>query len=191
MAGLFALDHYTLRRKVLKFFGAGFHVYDAHDQVVAYCKQKAFRLKEDIRIHTDESESHELLAIRARQIVDFAASYDVIDGDSGKKVGSARRKGLRSLLRDSWELLDADDRVIARLEEDSTAAALVRRFLGPLIPQSFHLTATPGGRVAELHQRFNPFVYRLDVRMLQREQIDPRLVFAAAVLIAAIEGRQG
>lgn len=191
MAGLFELETYTLGRKVLKLVGAAFYVHDASQRLVAYCNQKAFRLKEDIRIHTDESQAHELLAIRARQIVDFGAAYDVIDGESGKKVGSARRKGVRSILRDSWELCDPDERVIARLEESSTSRALLSRFLGALFPQSSFLTGAAGPRIAVLRQRFNPFFYELQVQIVERGAIDPRLVFAAAVLIAAIEGRQG
>ena len=45
-------EQYTVRRKVLKIFGAAFHVYDEHGSVVGYCKQKAFKLKEDIRLYT-------------------------------------------------------------------------------------------------------------------------------------------
>ncbi len=46
-------EHYTIRRKVLKIFGAAFHIYDPHGNLAGYCKQKAFKLKEDIRIYTD------------------------------------------------------------------------------------------------------------------------------------------
>ncbi len=43
------LPTYRLRRKVLKLFGASFHVYDG-ERVVAFCSQKAFKLREDIRL---------------------------------------------------------------------------------------------------------------------------------------------
>ena len=100
----FDLATYMIRRKFLKIFGASFHVLDDSGQVVAYSKQKAFKLKEDIRIYTDESMATELLTIQARQIVDFSAAYDIVDSGEGRKVGAARRKGFSSLVRDSWEL---------------------------------------------------------------------------------------
>lgn len=182
------LASYRIRRKVLKLAGASFHVFDG-DRVVAFCSQAAFKLREDIRLFTDESKTQELLAIRARQIMDFAAAYDVVDSRTRDKVGAVRRRGFASFVRDSWEILDADDRVLGRLEEDSMAMALLRRFLSNLIPQSFHLQGPRGG-VATLTQRFNPLVYSLDVRTSADTGIDARLVLAAAILLAAIEGRQ-
>ena len=136
---MFDLDRFLVRRKVFRILGAGFHVYDPAGRVVGFSEQKAFKLKEDIRVFTDEAKSKELLVIRARQIIDFSAAYDVVDSAEGRKVGAARRKGWASILRDSWEILDENDRPIAHLQEDSTALALVRRFLTNLIPQRYNL----------------------------------------------------
>jgi hypothetical protein len=187
---LFELDSYLIRRKVLKIFGGSFHTYDG-DRVVAFTKQKAFKLKEDIRIYSDESMQTELLTIQARQVIDFAAAYDIVDPQSGVKVGAARRKGFSSILRDSWMLLDANDQPIAQLQEDSTTMALMRRFLSNLIPQRFHLKAQGETNPVVFRQHFNPFVYRLEVSIPSECALDRRLIFGIAALIAAIEGRQG
>ena len=188
-ADLFELDSYLIRRKVLKLFGGSFHTY-AGNRVVAFTKQKAFKLKEDIRIYSDESMKTELLTIQARQVIDFASAYDIVDTQAGVKVGAARRKGFRSIVRDSWELLDADDRPIAQLQEDSMAMALMRRFLSDLIPQKFHIEAKGGSKPVSFRQHFNPFVFRLEVTIPPKCGLDRRLIFGIAALIAAIEGRQ-
>ena len=184
------LRKYMIRRKVIKIFGASFHILDPEGRVVGFSSQKAFKLKEDIRIFTDESRSTELLAITARQIVDFSAAYDIVDSQAGRKIGAARRKGWSSIMRDSWELLDDNDRPIAQLSEDSALMALLRRFLGGWIPQSFHISTPDGRRQADLSVRFNPFVYKLEVELADDCTIDPTMVLATAVLIAAIEQRQ-
>jgi len=187
----FDLKSYTIRRKILTVFGAKFHVYREDGSVAGFSHQKAFKLKEDIRLYTDESMAEELMSIKARQVVDFAAAYDVVDSAEGRKVGAARRKGWSSVLRDAWEILDENDRPIARLKEDSAAAAFFRRFLSNLIPQRFELTSVDGDRpLATLRVRFNPFVYKLEVQVHEGADLDPRLVLAAGVLLAAIEGRQ-
>ena len=51
-----------------------FHVYDSQENVVAFCKMKAFKLREDIRVYTSEDATNELLSIQARQIIDFSAA---------------------------------------------------------------------------------------------------------------------
>lgn len=183
------LPAYRIRRKVLKLFGASFHVYDG-ERVIGFCAQQAFKLREDIRLFADESKQRELIWIRARQIVDFAACFDVVDSSTQQKVGALRRRGFASIVRDSWEVLDNEDRPIAKVQEDSTVRALVRRVLTNLVPQTFRLQAQQGSG-AEFRQRFNPFVYSLDVTVPADPGVDRRLVFAIAVLLAAIEGRQG
>ncbi len=183
------LRTYTIRRKVFKILGASFHIFDESGSIVGFSKQKAFKLREDIRVYANESMAEEILTVKARQIIDFSAAYDIVDAREGRKVGAARRKGFASIMRDSWEVLDEADRPIARVLEDSMALALIRRFLSNLVPQSFHLEAG-GRREAELKVRFNPFIYKLDVRVSPQATIDPRLVLGTAVLLSAIEGRQ-
>ena len=83
-------------------------------------------------------------------------------------------------------MLDENDRAIDKVDEDSTSMAMARRMLSDLIPQTFRLE---GGAV--FRQRFNPFIYRLEVGIFGDSKIDRRLLFGVAVLIADIEGRQG
>ena len=192
MGDPYAQDDYVIRRKVFTIFGAKFHVYDSAGNIILFSKQKAFKLKEDIRIFSDDTEKEERMLIKARQIIDFSAAYDVVDSRSGAKIGALRRKGFSSLIRDSWEFLDGADRVVGTILEDSMLMALLRRFLTNLIPQSFHAQVAEKD-VAKYHQNFNPFVYKLRVHLEAgaREKIDPQLVLAGGILLAAIEGRQG
>jgi uncharacterized protein YxjI len=191
MHSAFQSNQYLLKRQVLALTGT-IRLYDPNEQLVLYSRQKMFRLKEDIRIFSDESQTQELLHIQARQIIDFSAAYDVFDSPAREKVGVLRRKGLRSLLRDEWEVLDDGDRIIGRLFEDDPNRALLRRFLlGNLLPQNYDLTMGET-RVADLKQRFNLFRYELDLdfQMDTQRLLDRRLGIAAGVLLAIIEGKQ-
>jgi uncharacterized protein YxjI len=183
---------YVIRRKVLKLVGGAFHVYDAQGQVLFYSELKAFKLKEDIRLYSGEDKRQELLTIKARQIIDIAATYDVVDAATGQKVGALKRRGLKSVLRDEWDILDAGDRVIGKIQEESMFVALLRRFLSNLIPQHFKAEMN-GVQVASYDQNFNPFVLRLTVDLSRDpgKKFDRRLALGAGILLCAIEGRQG
>jgi hypothetical protein len=180
---------YTIRRKVLTIFGAKFHIYDTNQKLLGFSEQKAFKLKEDIRVYTDETKTDERVVIKARSIIDFGAAYDVYDSKQQKKVGALKRKGWSSIVRDSWIVMDADDREIGKLQEDSMALALLRRFVN-LIPQKFHLSDNAGTGLASFRQHFNPFIFRLTVTIYDGCPVSPLLVLAAGVLLVAIEGRQ-
>jgi len=191
MNPVFQFDRYLLKRQVLAFTGK-IRFYNPQGVLVMYVEQKMFRLKEDIRIYNDEGRSQELLTIQARQIIDWAAAYDVIDTTYHQKVGVLRRKGWRSMLRDEWEVLDANDRPLGRLYEDSVNRAMLRRlFLGTLLPQDYDLTIGEK-RVADLRQRFSLFAYQMDLDFSMDDEglLDHRLGIAAAVLLAIIEGKQ-
>ena len=187
----FMFNAYLLKRQVFALTGK-FRIYDPSGNLVLFSEQKMFRLREDIRVYADEAKSQEVLMIKARQIIDFSAAYDVVDSASGQKVGALRRKGWRSLLRDEWEVLDVNDAPVGLLFEDSMPLALLRRFLlGSFLPQNYDLTVG-GGRVADLKQRFNLFAYQLDLdfSMDPGHKLDRRVGIAAGILLAAIEGKQ-
>lgn len=187
----FLLDYYLVRKKVFKLFGAAFHVYDAEGNVVLYSKQKAFKLREDIRLYTGEDMQQELLRVAARQVIDFGASYDVFDSQTGELAGTLQRKGFRSILRDKWIIKDGTGAEIGYVEEDSMLRAMVRRFLSNLVPQSYSVFAH-GQDLADFRQRFNPLISKLEVDLSKDpgHLLDRRLALAAAVVLSAIEGRQ-
>ncbi len=187
----FQYNQYLLKRQVFALTGK-LRFYNPQGQLVLFSEQKMFKLREDVRIYADEQKSQEVLAIKARQIIDFSAAYDVIDGETGQKVGALRRKGLKSILRDEWEILDLGDRVIGLLFEDKMTQAILRRLLlGSLLPQNYDLTLGEQ-RVADLKQRFNLFRYEMDIDFSidNARLLDHRLGLAAATLLAIIEGRQ-
>lgn len=191
MHSAFQYDQYLLKRQVLALTGT-IRLYNPNEQMVLYSRQKMFRLKEDIRVYSDETQAQELLYIQARQIIDFSAAYDIYDSLSQEKVGVLRRKGFRSMLRDEWEVLDANDQPAGRLFEDDPGLAMLRRFLlGSLLPQNYDLWLGDY-RAADLKQRFNLFRYEMDIdfRMDTQRKLDPRLGIAAGVLLAIIEGKQ-
>jgi uncharacterized protein YxjI len=191
MNSIFQFPNYLLRRQAIALTGK-FRFYDPAGRLVMFSEQKMFRLREDIRVYGDEGKSQEVLSIKARQILDFSAAYDVVDTAMNQKIGVLRRRGLRSILRDEWEVLDANDQVIGKLFEDSVPLALLRRvLLGSLLPQNYDITVGDT-RVADLKQRFNPFRYELDLdfRMDTTNRLDRRLGIAAAILLAAVEGKQ-
>jgi uncharacterized protein YxjI len=187
----FQYDQYLLKRQVLAFTGK-FRLYNSTEQLVLYSQQKMFKLKEDIRVYSDESMQEEILYIKARQIIDFSAAYDVMDSLSGISIGALRRKGFHSMLRDEWLVLDPGDQPIGILQEDNLTQALLRRFLlGSFLPQNYDLIMQ-NNRVADLRQRFNVFRYvlEIDFRFDTQRRLDHRLGIAAAILLATIEGKQ-
>lgn len=191
MNPIFQFPSYLIKRQVFALTGK-FRFYDPTGNLVMFSEQKMFKLREDIRVYLDETKSQEVLSIKARQIIDFSAAYDVVDTAYNQKVGTLRRKGWSSMLRDEWQVLDANENQIGVLFEDSMGMALLRRFLlGSWLPQNYDITLGET-RVADLKQNFNLFRYELnlDFSMDPSQRLDRRLGLAAGLLLAVVEGKQ-
>lgn len=190
----FAHDYYLIRRQVFTLLHTNMHAYDRDGELVLYTRMKGFRLKEDLRLYADESMQQELLKITTENVIDFSAAYQVYDSDKQETVGFLKRKGFKSMLRDEWVITDAADQEVGLICEDSLLKALVRRVVDVLafvMPQRYHVEAG-GATLVEYRQNFNPFVHKLEVGFTDPgKRLDRRLGLAAAVLLLAIEGRQG
>ncbi len=187
MGEIFSMDHYYIQTKFFRIFGGSFLFKDMNDQVVAYSKQKRFKLKEDIVLYSDETCTQPLLSIKARSMIDLWSTYDIVDLTTGENLGAARRKGLKSIFKDTWKILDANGNEYAELFEDSIA--IVRRFI-PFIPAKFHFSIQ-GQQDIMMHQRLNPIIKKTDIIIPQDHPLDRRVIAAVALLNSAIEGRQG
>jgi hypothetical protein len=191
MRPAFQYSTYRLKRQVFAMTGV-FRLFSENGDLLAYARQKMFKMREDIRLYSDETQTQELLSIQARQIIDFSAAYDVFDSTTQEFVGTLRRRGWRSMMRDEWELLDAQGMVFGKMQEDSAQRAMLRRLLlGAWLPQRYDISIGDA-LSAEFDQEFNLLRYEmvLDFKTGLSRPLDRRLGIAAAILLAAVEGRQ-
>ncbi|MEQ8818647.1 MAG: hypothetical protein RLY93_00230 [Sumerlaeia bacterium] len=122
---------FLIRRKFFKIFGAEANVFSESGELLLKCKQKAFKLKEDLTVYGDEALSQPLLRMRARQVFDIGVTFDIFDVSTGPevKIGALRRMGMKSIARDEWQIWDLNDQPIGIIQEDSLLTALLRRFV--------------------------------------------------------------
>ncbi len=118
-----------------------------------FLKHPLLKLKEEFTIYTDETESTPVLTVRSRSIVAINMAHDVIEPKTGDKIGSIRSRGMKSIVRDTWDLLDANDQVVGLMEEEGNA--ILRRFI-KFLPGR-HKIELNGQRVATLQQTFRFF----------------------------------
>src|SRR5205807_571751 len=190
LAAAFQQDRFIARQKIWT-FAPKFYFYDEQGTTLAFLRKKVFTLKDEIRVFTDETQSMELLHIKARKIIDWGTAFDVTDSINHQKVGVIKRQGWKSLIRKEWTMMDANEQQIATIKEDSLLLATLRRYVINLIPQSYSFEAD-GRELGTARQNWNFFLPKMSVDFSNDpgRQLDRRLVAAAVVLLMAIEGRQ-
>ena len=189
--GIWYQNYYRIRKKVVT-VGNKYWIEDYNGNTLGFCKQKILKLKEDIRIYTDESLTQELFCIKQKQILDAFGNFAVLDSNTGALLGSIKREWLSSAFaKDTWEIFNQNNQLIGKIEETSTTSALARKYLpgGGLIPEKMTLKLN-GVPVAEINQSFKIIgdIWEMNCKQIPQD-FDRRVLLATMLLMGTIERR--
>ena len=109
-----------------------FNITDRHENYVAYVREKMFKLKEDVIVFNDESKSQELFRIKADRWLDFNASYSMTDLSTHKNLGRLARKGMRSIWKSQYDIIDGNEKIKFQINEDNAWIKIWDSFVGEI-----------------------------------------------------------
>lgn len=90
---------------------------DANGDLVAYVKQKLFKLKESVTVFEDEKQTRPMYVINADRILDISAQYHFATA-AGLSMGSVKRQGMRSLWKAHYDILDTNKMDLMTIREE-------------------------------------------------------------------------
>ncbi len=180
----FEHDRYMMVQKLIS-IGKKYYIEDPDGNDIFYARMEKFKLKPKIYVYSDESISEILLVITPRNILDFNATYDVIDPHGDVLVGSLKREGVQSLFRNKWNILDAGGNIIGSARESSAMAAFRRLIMN----WKLDFRITYGGRhIGRLTKTISiGDRYTLDLSGDPEKKLDRRLAVAMLPLLDAGE----
>ena len=178
-------------------FGRQYHIESPAGTTVGFCKQKVFKLREDVRVWTGPDQQQELWRLATQKILDFNASFQVIDSATNGVLAVVRRKGWKSIFKPVWLLFDAGGQERGTFSVDSGWMVLLRRKLplgGLIFPTTYHLRLhTPNGlrEVARAVERRRLWGNAFDVHRVPGAPIDMRVVLGLTALAAIFSETRG
>lgn len=178
-------SHYIIKRKFWSFFERIFRVWTGDGQLIMYIKHPILKLREEFMVYADEAQTRPLLRVKSKQVIAINFSYEITDANTGQLYGAVQKKGLKSILRDKFILLDPNGNEFGYAEEQG--ASVLRRFFPWLT--SKHAIFANGQQVAFIRQKFRFFTKEFMVD-LQPSQLDPKFVLAVALLALIAEARR-
>jgi uncharacterized protein YxjI len=95
-------------------------VTDAAGNLSFYVKQKAFKLKESVTVFADVEQKLPLYELAADRVIDFSASYHLTD-TRGTHIGTVRRKGMKSLWKAHYDIVNGSSRAMTIQEANPWA----------------------------------------------------------------------
>ena len=181
-------NFYKIRKKVVAIANQ-YWIEDGRGTQLGYSRQKIIRIKEDIRIFSDDSMTREVFRIKQENIGDAWGTFDVIDSATEAVVGKLRRKALKSgLFADEYFILDPMNQQIGRISEPAGRATM-RRWMpgGGLVPE--HVGVEFNGReVTQIKQQFKVIgdTWEVDCSGVPAN-FDRRTLLAAMLMMGMVE----
>lgn len=179
-----------------------FNITDKNGNYVAYVRQKMFKLKEDVVVFNDESKTKELFRIRANKWIDFNASYSLNDLVDNKNFGRLARKGMRSLWKSSYDIMDANDQPKFKVQEDNAwvrfwdslvgEIPIIGMFTGYFLNPSYTVTGIDGKAYFKLKKMPSFFGRRFQLdRLIDIDDEEESLVILSLLMMTLLERARG
>ncbi|MDD1746736.1 MAG: hypothetical protein LUQ16_03135 [Methanomassiliicoccales archaeon] len=180
-------NQYRIRKKVIALTNQ-YWIEDWNGRILGYSRQKLIRIKEDVRVFTDESMTTEVFRIQQENIMDAWGTFAVIDSPTGHVVGKIRRRITSNYVWDEFQLLDANGTQFGKIEE-SAGRGLARKYVpfGGLVPEHVGLEVN-GQRICDIKQQFKIVgdIWEVDLSAMPT-YLDRRVILASMLMMGMIE----
>lgn len=182
-------------------FSNDFLAHDASGALVAYVRQKMFKLKEAIQIYDDENKTNVIYKIAADRIIDFNACYSFTDNQD-QVIGKLGRKGMKSLWKANYDIFDNEGKIEYSIREENPwskvfdallcEVPLLGLFSGYMFNPRYIVIKPDGTTVARLSKMKSFFGRRFKLDKLQElEPGDGERMLLALMMMVLLERRRG
>ena len=179
-----------------------FNITDRHGNYVAYVREKMFKLKEDVIVFNDESKSQELFRIKADRWLDFNASYSMTDLSTHKNFGRLARKGMRSIWKSQYDIIDENEKIKFQINEDNAwikiwdsfvgEIPIIGMFTGYFLNPSYTVKDASGKEYFKLKKMPSLIGRRFQLdRLIDIDDEDESLVILSSLMMVLLERERG
>lgn len=179
-----------------------FNITDRHGNYVAYVREKMFKLKEDVIVFNDESKSQELFRIKADRWLDFNASYSMTDLSTHKNFGRLARKGMRSIWKSQYDIIDGNEKIKFQINEDNAwikiwdsfvgEIPIIGMFTGYFLNPSYTVKDASGKEYFKLKKMSSLIGRRFQLdRLIDIDDEDESLVILSFLMMVLLERERG
>lgn len=183
-------------------FANDFSALDSNGNMVAYVKQKLFKLKEDISVFNNGSPSaSEMYRIKADRWIDFSAAYSITYAN-GAELGKIARKGWASIWKANYEIIDQNQRLQYHIREENawvkvmdsllSQIPIVGIFSGYFFNPSYIVTDLNDRTIARLKKESSFWGRRFEVTKLSEfDYDDDERIMLSLMMMVLLERDKG
>ncbi len=174
---------------------------DSNGQVLAYVKQKLFKLKEDISVFSDETQTKVNYKIKADRWLDWSAAYTFYN-QQNEEFGKIARKGWRSIWKAEYDIIDQNEAPQYKVKEENGwvkvfdsllgEIPILGFFTGYLFNPSYLLTDNRGEVIVRLKKQPSLFGREFELEKIgSMDNDDDDRIMLGLMMMILLERRRG
>jgi len=175
-------------------------IVDAAGNLSFFVKQKAFKLKESVTVFADADQRLPLYKVAADRVIDFSAKYHFTDA-RGTHLGTVRRKGMKSLWKAHYDIVNGSSRALTIQEANPWAKVcdyllcevpILGMFSGYLFHPEYLVAREDGTSVMRLKKEPSLFQRKFSIEKLGTVSEDEETrILLSLIMMVLLERHRG
>jgi len=106
---------------------------DASGKVIFFVREELLKLKDHVKIYSNESKSELLYEIKSNKIIDFQQTFTITNGQN-EVIGKVRKKTLKSFVKATYYIQNTEGHTTYTINERSFLSRFFNLLFEELIP---------------------------------------------------------
>ena len=166
---------------------------DASGKTIFFVREKLFKLRDHINVYRDESKKEILYDLVSNKIIDFQQTFTITNAQK-QIVGKVRKKTVRSVIKATYHLQDAEGNHIYTIKERNASVRILDFIFDELVPVAGELsgyilnpkyvvTDLDGNELMEMRKKRSFWGRKFDVNKLTKKPFNEEQVILSLVLM--------
>src|SRR5690554_6577993 len=166
---------------------------DASGKTIFFVREKLFKLRDHINVYRDESKKEILYDLVSDKIIDFQQTFTITNAQK-QIVGKVRKKTVRSVIKATYHLQDAEGNHIYTIKERNASVRILDFIFDELVPVAGELsgyilnpkyvvTDLDGNELMEMRKKRSFWGRKFDVNKLTKKPFNEEQVILSLVLM--------
>jgi len=106
---------------------------DASGKVIFFVREEFLKLRDHVKVYAGESKEALLYEMRSNKIIDFQQTFTITNSQN-KVIGKVRKKTLKSFIKATYYIQDAEGKTIYTINERSFLSRFLNTIYEELMP---------------------------------------------------------
>lgn len=174
---------------------------DAAGKTIFFVREKLFKLRDHINVYRDESKKEILYDLVSNKIIDFQQTFTITNSQK-EVIGKVRKKTVRSVIKATYHLQDAEGNHIYTIKERNASVRILDFIFDELVPVAGELsgyvlnpkyvvTDLDGIELMEMRKKRSFWGRKFDVNKLTKKTFNEEQVILSLVLMVIQQRDRG